>query len=148
MSFVRATLLARQRASTSLILQRRPSSSSSHAEHHEEQHDTTEYPRESEDASSPCFGFILSSTPGFFNSFWLKTILLTGVGLAAYEAQPELKEGDEHFITQWIREGTEVAETWTHRNLANTIQAADAAETKVFLSNAQKPPIYRTRYPQ
>ena len=126
MSLSRAALLARQRPLSTFVPKRNASSSAHEHGHHEEPHD---YPKE-----------------GFSGPFWRNTALASLLVAAAYKYAPEPSE--DVYLTRWIALYTSPRDLWTDLAAKHTAMSLDQSETKLLVSDAQKPPVHRYRYPQ
>jgi len=126
MSLSRVRVLARLRPLITFAPHRN-GSSSAHDEHahHEEPH----YAKE-----------------GFTSPFWRNTVLCSLLVAAAYKYAPE--PGNDVYLTRWIALYTYPRELWTELAAKHTTMSLDQSETKLLLSDAQKAPVHRYRYPQ
>ncbi|CAO3681061.1 unnamed protein product [Rhizopus microsporus] len=86
----------------------------------------------------------------FGTNAWRNTLIAV-VGLAAWYRidQHVTQSGDEkHPFTKWIEYHMTSSEEKDNLNAAKLAAAEAVAEYKLFYQDAQRPPIYRMRYPE
>ncbi|KAG1172796.1 hypothetical protein G6F70_006276 [Rhizopus microsporus] len=90
------------------------------------------------------------SQESFGTNAWRNTLIAV-VGLAAWYRidQHVTQSGDEkHPFTKWIEYHMTSSEEKDNLNAAKLAAAEAVAEYKLFYQDAQRPPIYRMRYPE
>lgn len=106
----------------------------------------------------------LAST-AFMNATWRNTLILTALAVFAYPylpsppSSPSAPSTSEEYTTpagtrdlplvsRLLAQGTTPAATWTERNAKHLELTVQAAEDKLLFQEAERPRIYRMRFPR
>ncbi|KAI8997439.1 hypothetical protein BDB01DRAFT_892976 [Pilobolus umbonatus] len=86
----------------------------------------------------------------FNGAAWRNALIAVAAGLVWYRVDQHITHSgdDKHPVTRWIEYHMTSSAENDKINSANLEGALAAAEYKLFAQEAQRPPIYRMRYPE
>jgi hypothetical protein len=84
--------------------------------------------------------------PGFGSAFWRNVLLISIAGVVGVKLAPSADK--DVYLTRWIAMYKTPASYWETLNAKHTAQTEEQAHVHILLSDAQKPPVHRFRYPQ
>ncbi|WRT70935.1 uncharacterized protein IL334_007934 [Kwoniella shivajii] len=105
------------------------------------------------------------TTESFFTPFWRNTLILTTLTVLIYPYLPSpsssttspsldpetfsqsTKDKSLPYITRLLTQITPEAKVWTERNDKHLELTKEAAETKLLFQEAERPRVWRMRYP-
>lgn len=87
-----------------------------------------------------------SNFPAFANKTWRNWVVAGLAAAAFYKFAPA--PGEETYLTRWIAHYSIDKSVWEHLNKKHLVLSAENQIENLIVADAQKPPVYRYRYPQ
>ncbi|KAK2467778.1 hypothetical protein APHAL10511_000073 [Amanita phalloides] len=82
----------------------------------------------------------------FSSPVWRNALIASLLAVVACKYAPE--PGDGTYLTRWIAFYQTPRSRWLEMNADHTVKQLEASEQNILLSDAQKEPAHRYRYPQ